>query len=219
MEHTRSLRWVGLLLLAGVVVFSIATIIAEPFEQESATELYNAIAANVSLFRTINLLATVGVILLLAGFFLLAAYVRQAGRLLFVAFVALLAVGALLWAVEVFARITTTVSSAQAIASGGNQPSSLRAGMGVGFDPVFLGFLIFELGGIAVLVWSLGRAGLLSSRWALIGALVVVVSGVAAALFYPWVGGVERALFYPLFLVVLPLALYFLIRRPALAAA
>ena len=209
MEQVGSSRWVGLLLLIGVVAFSIATIIAEPFEQATPEGLYTAIASNLSLYRTVNILSTIGMALLLIGFFLLALRVRSASGSLFVTFIGLFSAALIFWIAEIIARLTSTSASAQAAGAG----LATRSGIGIGFDPLFLGFFAAALAGAALLVWGLGKAGVLSFRTAAISSLIVLASGIVAAIFYPWVGGVERVMFYPLFLVILPLAIFFLIRR------
>lgn len=63
MKQISSFRLIGLLLLIGLVTFSVATIIAEPFEQETPEGLYGAIASNTAMYQTVNLLATIGLLL------------------------------------------------------------------------------------------------------------------------------------------------------------
>lgn len=120
----------------------------------------------------------------------------------------LFAAAPVFWMIEIIGRLTTTASAAQS-------PPGLGApsGIGIGFDLFFLGFFIAALVGTALLVWGLGKVGVLSYRMAAMASLVVLVSGIVATIFYPWVGAVERVFFYPLVLVVLPLAIYLLVRH------
>jgi hypothetical protein len=208
MKQISSLRLVGLLLLIGLVTFSVATIIAEPFEQETPEGLYAAIASNIAMYQTVNLLATIGLILVLIGFFLLTFRILPESRSLAMLCFLLFAAALVFWMVEVIGRLTTTAAAAQST-PGLSAPS----GIGIGFDLFFLGFFIAALVGTALLVWGLGKVGVLSYRMAAMASLVVLVSGIVATIFYPWVGGVERVFFYPLVLVVLPLAIYLLVRR------
>ena len=210
MLRTGSLRWIGILLLLGVILFAAATIAAEPFEQEAPLGLYQAIAQNSAQFQSVNLLAGLGLTLLVLALVALARLISPPERRLAVG---LLALGALLWLIEVFGRITTTVATARQVEAGSVPPSTFPANLGVGLEPLFVAFLATTLAGLAILLWRLGEAGLLSRRWSRIGAGVVVASGGIAALTYPWVGGIERALFYPLVLVYLPLAIFLIVRR------
>jgi hypothetical protein len=214
MKQIGSLRWIGLLILVGTVIFSAATIIAEPFEQETPQALYAAVAANPATYRTVNILATIGLALLLLGFFRLAALIQSTSRSLYIACLVLLSVAFIFWMIEASVRLTKVAADSQA-AAGGSNPTG---GAGIGFDLFFLGFFIAALVGTALLMWGLGRAGALSARIAMLASAVVLVSGIVAAIFYPWVGGVERVFFYPLFIVVLPLAIFLLVRRRQPAA-
>jgi hypothetical protein len=207
------LRWIGLLLLLGVILFSAATIVAEPFEQETALNLYQAIAQNGTTYQTINLLAGFGFILVVVAWVLLARYMLQAQRRWTLTGLTLLALATLLWLVEVGGRLTTTTATANQVSTGTAVPTTFPANLGVGLEPLFIAFLATTLAGLAILFWQVGLAGLLSKRWSLIGAAVIIASGAIAALTYPWVGGIERALFYPFVLVLLPFAIFLLVRR------
>jgi hypothetical protein len=210
MKQVGSLRAIGLLLLVGILTFSAATIIAEPFEQETPQALYSAISSNLALYRIVNLLGTIGMVLILISFFLLALLVLPVSRSLFYACVILFSAALIFWMAEIISRLASTTSSAQLAMAGAEPPNNL----GIGFDPLFLGFFITALSGAALLVWSLGKAGILAIRTAAIGSFLVLASGIVAALFYPSVGGVERVMFYPLVLVFLPLAIFLIVKRP-----
>ncbi|MEX2029558.1 MAG: hypothetical protein WD906_01090 [Anaerolineales bacterium] len=213
MPHTRSVRWKGILLLLGVILFAVATIAAEPFEQESPLGLYQAIAENSTQFQFVNLLAGLGFIVLLIALVALGRLTPPHERRLAMAGLGLLGLGALLWLIEVFGRVTTTVATARQVEAGSVPPTTFPANLGVGLEPLFVAFLVTTLAGLAILLWHMGEAGLLSRRWSRVGAGVVVASGGIAALTYPWVGGIERALFYPFVLVLLPLAVSLIVRR------
>jgi hypothetical protein len=60
---------------------------------------------------------------------------------------------------------------------------------------------------MALLIWSVGESGLLSTDLTRAGVFILVSTGVFSAREYCWVGGVERILFHPLSGVVAPLAL------------
>jgi hypothetical protein len=217
MKQFGSLRWIGLFLLVGLVTFSVATIIAEPFEQETPESLYAAITSNMAMYQTVNMLATIGLVLVLTGFFLLTFRILPKSRSIAMLCFLLFAAATVFWMAEIFGRLTTTATSAQSAPR-----VSAQSGIGIGFDFFFLGFFITALVGTTLLVWGLGKAGVLSDRIAAIASLVVLTSGIVAAIFYPWVGGVERVFFYPLVLVVLPLAIYLLLvrrRQPVIGLA
>jgi hypothetical protein len=208
----RSLGSAGILLLLGVIIFSAGTIVAEPFEQETAAGLYQAIAQNGSTFMVVNLLVGFGFVLVVSSFRLLVRNLsvtdgRQANSGLI-----LLLIATGLWLLEIIARLTVTSTTANEVATGSPAPTTFPANVGIGFEPLFSAFLIATLVGLALLLWQFGKAGLLSPRWSLIGAGVTVATGAIAAFTYPWVGGIERALFYPFVLVLLPLAISLLLR-------
>jgi len=207
------LRWVGILLLLGVIIFSAATIVAEPFEQETPLGLYQAIAQNGTVYQVVNLLAGFGFVVLVAAVALLARFFPLTHRRLTLTGLALLALAALLWLIEVMGRLTLTTATANQVGAGAAVPTIFPANLGVGFEPLFVAFLATSLVGLALLLWLMGQAGLLSKRLSLVGAGVMIASGGIAAWVYPWVGGVERALFYPFVLVLLPLAIFLLVRR------
>lgn len=189
-----------------MIIFSAATIMAEPFEQEIPLGLYQAIAQNGTSFQVVNLLAALGIVLLTSAFALLARLLPQTHRRLTMAGLTLLALATLLWLIEITVRLIVTTETAHQVGSGPSVPTTFPANAGVGFEPLFVAFLATSLAGLAVLLWQFGQAGLLSKRWSSLGAGVTIASGSIAAITYPWVGGVERALFYPFVLVLLPLA-------------
>lgn len=125
----------------------------------------------------------------------------------------LLAFATLFWLIEVVGRITITSGTASRINVGAALPTTFPANLGIGFEPLFVAFLVTTLGGLAILFWQMESAGLLARQLNFLGAGVLVASGSIAALTYPWVGGVERALFYPFVLVLLPFAISLLVRR------
>lgn len=206
------LRWAGLLLLVGVVIFGVAMIAADPFEQETARSLYEAIATNGTQYYAVNLLAAAGIGTLLGGFVVLARRIQAANRPLISVGLVLLSAATILWITEVVVRLTSTVSIARAVVGGSPPPATFPGTIGVGLEALLLAFLVTALAGLAALVWGLGDARLVSARLARVGVMLIVTSGTIAAVTYPWVGGVERALFYPLILVLLPLAIMLLLR-------
>ncbi len=208
-----SLRRAGALLFLGVVLFSAATIAAEPFEQETAIELYQAIAQNGKTYQIINYLALLGFVMVIAGVLHLILKISQIDRRLKIASMILLGVAALLWLAEIIGRLTITTNTASQIGQGAVIPARFPANLGVGLEPLFVAFMATTLGGLAVWLWQLGQVNLLSKRVSRASAFVVIVSGTIAALTYPWVGGVERALFYPFVLVLLPLSIFLLAQR------
>jgi hypothetical protein len=213
MGQFRLLRWVGLLLLLGVVLYAVASIIAEPFEQETAAELYQMIEQEGSQYQLANVLSVIGMALLLGGFYLLTRLLSDANRTVVTLGLTLFALAVVLWVAEVIGRSVITTSVAEGVVTRSEAiPTTFPQTVGVGLEPLFLAFLITALGGIALLVWSVGEAGLINALLARVGAGLTVVSGLIAAVTYPWVGGVERALFYPLVIVVLPLAILLLVR-------
>jgi hypothetical protein len=209
-------RWAGLLLAVGTILFSLATILGEPFEQDTVSSLLGTIASNSALYTTVNLLATVGFVVIIVGFALLT-LLAQGGRMarprLQVTGLGLLVAAAAFWLVEVVARFGLAASGTSSPVTGGNETGLLATPLGTGLNAVFLAFLVLALAGLAALVWGLGDNQVLPRRLAHLGSGLVIVSGILAVLFYPWVGEVERALFYPLVLVVLPAAVYLLLRR------
>jgi len=212
MQRIQLLRWSGLSLLLGTIIYAVASIIAEPFEQETATSLYQMIGQEVAQYRLVNALSLIGMILLLAGFYLLTRLMPEANRRLVTLGLALFGVATALWAAEVIGRLTITTSAAQEVNAGGAAPTAFPQTIGVGLEPLFLAFLLTALAGIALLVWLAGDVGLVNRLLARVGAALTIVGGIVAAITYPWVGGIERALFYPLVIVVLPLAVVLLIR-------
>lgn len=211
-DSARSLRSTGILLLLGVIIFSAGTIVAEPFEQETAAGLYQAIAQNGSSFLVVNLLVGLGFILVVLAFWLLISNLSTTHRRKANTGFILLIIATALWLLEIIARLTLTSSKANEVAAGSPIPTTFPANVGIGLEPLFIAFLITTLVGLAILLWQLGRAGLLSQRWSSIGAGMTVATGGIAAFTYPWVGGIERALFYPFVLVLLPLAISLLVR-------
>lgn len=213
MVATPPLRWTGMLLLLGVILFSVATIVAEPFEQVTPLGLYQAIAQYGATYQLVNYLAGLGFVLFVAALALVARPIPRPQRRLTLAGLSLLAIATLLWLVEVIGRMTVTTTTARQISAGAAVPTTFPAILGVGLEPLFVAFLAASLAGLALLLWQLGEAGLFPKRLGLVSAVVIIASGSIAALTYPWVGGDERALFYPLVLVLLPLAFFLLLRR------
>lgn len=215
-DRTRT-RWAGLLLVAGTILFSLATILGEPFEQETVSSLVGAIAAHSALYTGVNLLATVGFVTIIVGFMLLTLVPRpdrMARARLPVTGLRLLVGAAAFWLVEVVARFGLAGSGPGIPVTGDAASGMFTTPLGAGLNIVFVCFLVLALAGLAMLVWGLGDDQVLPARAARLGAGLVIVSGILAAFFYPWVGVVERALFYPLVLVVLPAAIYLLLGRP-----
>lgn len=212
MPRIRNLRWIGLIVLVGVIGYAVASIVSEPFERETAQQLYQAITENEGQWLFINGLATVGLVALFVGFLLMTHALPGIDRRLSAWGLALFSFAVILWLIEAVLRITTTVSTAADVVAGGTLPTAFPQSVGVGLEMLFLAYLATALGGIALLVWSLGQSNLMPAWVAYAGAALTVVSGVVAAATYPWVGGVERTLFYPLVLVALPLSVWLLIR-------
>lgn len=212
-------RWAGLLLIVGVVVFSVAVVAAEPFEREAAVPLYTAIAEHTALYGWLNTLTLAGMVILLTGFILIARSMWPTYDARVTASITLLGLAAVLWLVEVIARGTVTVSIARTVVGGAVPPAMFPETIGVGLEALFLAFLTTALAGLAGLIWSLGAAGIVSSRLAGLGAALSVISGSVAAVTYPWLGAVERTLFYPLVVVILPLGIFLIVRNPQHAPA
>lgn len=209
-------RWAAVVLVAGTILFSLATILGEPFEQTSVSSLVDAVTANRPLFIGVNLLATVGLVVVVVGFALLTTPGRADGTARQRAYgigLGLMVAAMVFWVTEVVFRLRLAYTGAGSTVPGGDDPILLTTRVGVGWNAIFLIFLALALAGIAVLVWGLGDAQMIPLRLARLGAGLVIGSGVLAALFYPWVGEVERALFYPLVLVVMPIAIYLLLRQ------
>lgn len=72
MVATPPLRGTGMLLLLGVILFSVATIVAEPFEQVTPLGLYQAIAQYGATYQLVNYLAGLGFVLFVAALALVA---------------------------------------------------------------------------------------------------------------------------------------------------
>lgn len=195
-----------------MIAYAVASIASEPFERETAKDLYLAITQNEGQWRFINGLAAVGLVVLFIGFLLIARALPDLDRRLSGWGLTLFGVAVGLWFAEAVLRLTTTVSVATAVVSGDAVPTTFPQTVGVGRELLFLAYLASALGGIALLVWSLRRSGLVSPWIAHAGAGLTVISGLLAAAIYPWVGGVERALFYPLVVVGLPLSIWLIIR-------
>src|SRR5688500_8368875 len=121
MRLTHNLRWIGTILLVGVIGYAVALIASEPFEQETPQALYRAISENVAQWQFINGLATVSLIVVAVAFWLLTRALPRTrpplirlGRLLF-------GLAVILWLVEATLRMTTTVSIAADVTRGATQ--------------------------------------------------------------------------------------------------
>lgn len=213
MKRLLILRRIGYLLFAGVVIFTAATIICEPFKQDSLSGLYQEIALNTALYRGVNLISTVGILLILTGLVALAWQIRKASDWMFPTTTALLAISGAFWLAEVIARLTVTTAYARAIVETGNLLAPPHFHLGVGFDPLIINSLIWAVCGVALIVWGLSRVCFLPGNIAAAGPAAVVLGGILPAFFYPWIGAVERAMIYPLALVVLPLALLLIFQK------
>jgi len=200
-------------LLAGILVFGASSVAAEPFEQDTIAELYNAIALNRTAFITVNLLAAIGYFAVAYAMILLGRLAPSTQRRLPMAGTYLLAAASFLWLVEIIGRLTVTTTAAQQVASGALPPAGFPSNLGAGMDPLFVAFLGISLLGFASLFWQFDRPPLLSTALSRIGAVSFFALGVLAALTYPFAGVVERALFYPFVLVLLPMAISLLVRR------
>ncbi|MCX6050425.1 MAG: hypothetical protein NT075_35465 [Chloroflexi bacterium] len=212
MPYLGHLQSIGILLLAGLVLFGGAAFAAEPFGHVGSASLYKAIHMHGARYRQVNLLATAGVIVLFSGFVLLARLTWRVNQPITVVGLALLGMATILWLLEVGLRITTTMATAQDVMRGVAPPARFPQTIGVGFEVLFIAFLVTALIGIAALLWGLGEAGVFSLDLTRAGVVILVASSVFAAREYPWVGAVERILFYPFVGVVLPLALLLLSR-------
>lgn len=212
MEYLGQHREIGILLMMGLFCFGGAAFAAEPFGHVAALSLYKAIHKHGERYRQVNLLATAGVILLFGGFVLLSRLTWPANPSITVLGLTLLGLATVLWLVEVGARMTTTMATAQDVMRGVAPPARFPQTIGVGLEFLFIAFLVTALIGIAALLWGLGEAGIFSLNLTRAGVVVLVASSVFAAREYPWVGAVERILFYPFVGVVLPLALMLLSR-------
>ncbi len=210
MPYIGHLQSIGILLLAGLVLFSGAAFAADPFGHVGSVSLYKAIHLHGVRYRQVNLLATAGVIALFAGFVLLARFTWHATQPINTLGLALLGVATIFWLLEVGMRITSTVATAQDVMRGVVPPARFPQTIGVGLEVLFIAFLVTALMGIAALIWGLGEAGMFPLNLTRAGVVVLVASSVFATREYPWVGAVERILFYPFVGVVLPLALMLL---------
>lgn len=212
MQYFSHPQGIGTLLLLGIILFTGAAFAAEPFGHVGSASLYKAIHLHGARYRQVNLLATAGVILLFAGFVLLARLTWAANQPINTIGITLLGAAIVLWLVEVGFRITSTVTTARDVMRGVAPPARFPQTIGVGFEFLFIAFLVTALIGIAALIWGLGEAGIFSLNLTRAGVVILVASSVFAAREYPWVGAVERILFYPFVGVVLPLALMLLSR-------
>jgi hypothetical protein len=208
-----TLRSAGLLLSAGLTLFSLAAIAGEPFQQATVAGLRDAIRDHPARYTWSNLLATAGFMILIVGFGTLGLNARAARPRLHLAGLGLLLAAAAFWMVEVVFRLGVASTGAGIPVTGADMGGRLDAPLGMGFNPVFLAFLTSALGGLAIVVWGLGQDRVLPQWLARAGAAVLVLSGVVAVFFFPWVGAGERALFYPLALIVVPAAAHLLLPR------
>jgi hypothetical protein len=198
---------IGALLLGGVVLFSAASFLATPFEQVKARMLYEAIYKHPHRYVQVNLLTAGGVIALFGGFYLLADLIWDRAQPGASIGIALLGLATLLWLAEVIIRVTVTATVANTLIAEWPPRTHVPVRWGIGFNPVMLAFLGATVIGMALLIWSLGEAGLLSTNLTRAAVFIMVSTGVFSAREYRWVGGVERVLFHPLVGVVAPLAL------------
>lgn len=198
---------IGALLLGGVLLFSAASLLAKPFEQAKARLLYEAIYKHYRRYVQINLLSAAGVITLFTGFFLLANLIWERSQPGAAIGLALLGLATLLWLAEVIIRMTVTANLAHTLIVEWPPRTHVPTRWGIGFNPIVLAFLGAAVLGMALLIWSMGEAGLLSTNLTRAGVFILVSTGVFSAREYRWVGGVERILFHPLIGVVAPLAL------------
>jgi hypothetical protein len=213
MLDTTTLRSAGLLLSTGISLFGLAAIAGEPFQQATVTALQDAIRANPARYVGSNLLATAGFMIIIVAFGALTLNARAARPRLHLAGLGLLVAAAAFWMLEVVFRLGLASTSAGIPVTGAGGAGALGAPLGAGFNPVFLAFLASALAGLAILVWGLGEDRVLPRRLARAGAAFLILSGVLAALYFPWVGAAERVLYYPLVFIVVPAAAHLLLPR------
>jgi hypothetical protein len=207
LSNPNQFHLIGLLLLGGVALFGAASFLASPFEQAKARPLYEAINKHYRRYVQMNLLAAGGVIVLFAGFFLLADLIWDRSQPGAAIGSTLLGLAMLFWLAEVTIRMTVTAATARSLINEWPSRTHPAIRWGIGFNPIVLVFLGAAVIGMALLIWSMGEAGLLSTKLTRAGVLILVSTGMFSACEYRWMGGVERILFHPLIGVIAPLAL------------
>lgn len=210
MHYFGELRNVALLLFLGIGFFCSAAFLANPFQHADAVAFYRAIHKYRVRYWRMNLLHTVAVLALVAGFGLLARQTWHTNQPLTMLGLGLLAVATLLWLLQFWLRLTATITVAHQVFAGVKPPVTFPQNIGAGFDRLFLAFQICLLVGIAAVLGGLGDAGMISLLMTRLGIVILIASGVYTTREYPWLGGVERVLFYPMATVIVPLGLWFL---------